>query len=229
MEAREHLSNFAMNTYGQPNIEDNLKQAIADFSITEMEKQNKLFPNDIREMLFLGLLYNKTGRFDDAIDLMERAIEISPKKQQLYFELGTSYLNKREYEKGLEELKKAFELDQEFLDARKIYAVSAIFAGKLDLAKEIMKDYGGVMVADDRFLRAFAEKNDLNSVIEILKKFLEENSDDITHRLNLAAAYVRVNERGKAIKELETVIAKEPGFKEQGEYYIKEIKAGRNP
>ena len=106
MEAREHLSNFAMNIYGQPNIDNNLKQAIADFSITEMEKQNKMFPDDIREMLFLGLLYNKTGRFDDAINVLEKALKISPKKQQLYFELGTSYLNKKEYDKGARGIEK---------------------------------------------------------------------------------------------------------------------------
>lgn len=229
MEAREHLSNFAMNVYGQPNVDAGLKEKIAVFAVDELKKQNKQFPNDIREMLFLGALYNKIGKYDEAIEILNKAKEISPKKQQLYFELSSSYLNKKEYDKGLEILRKVFELDTDFLDARKIYAVSAIFADKLNLAKEIMKDSGGVIIADDRFLRAFAQRNDLNSVIAILNKFLEENPNDIAHRLNLAAVYAQINERGKAVKELETVIAKEPKFKEQGEYYIKEIKAGRNP
>ena len=46
-------------------------------------------------MIFLATVYNKAQKYDEAIALLNKAINIAPKKQQLYFELGTSYLNKK--------------------------------------------------------------------------------------------------------------------------------------
>jgi len=40
---------------------------------------------------------------------------------------------------------------------------------------------------------------------------------------------MQIGERQKAIEQLEKVIEIEPKFKQQGEYYINQIRAGRNP
>jgi tetratricopeptide (TPR) repeat protein len=194
-----------------------------------MKKQSNQSPSDIRYMVFLGAVYNKAGQYDEAIDILQRAIKFSPKKQQLYFELGSSYLNKREYDKGFEILKKAFEFDREFLEARKIYAVAAIFAGKDDLAEELMKNYGGTIIPDERFLMAFNERKMFDKVTAISEKFVEENPENAQYRVSLAAGYLQMGERQKAIEQLQKAIELEPRFKQQGEYYINEIKAGRNP
>ena len=81
-------------------------------------------------MIFLAAVYNKTQKIRRSHKFTTKLLKIAPKKQQLYFELGTSYLNKGDYENGMAILKKAFDLDQSFGDARRIYAVSAIFAGQ---------------------------------------------------------------------------------------------------
>lgn len=232
LEAREHLASFAMQVYDQQNLDPEFvkfKESVANFAVEELKKQNIEYPNDAREMIFLGALYNKMHRFEDAVAIMQKTVELSPKKQQLYFELGTSYLNKGDYNNGLETLKKAYELDPSFLDARKIYSVAAIFADKKGLAEEIMKDYGGTLAADERFLRAYAQKKDNNSVIAILNKFIELNPNNFQYRLMMAGVDLETGKRQEAVKELEKAIELNPQFKQQGEYYIKEIKAGRNP
>ncbi len=229
MEAREHLSNLAMQVYGSPNVDQGIRDKIIVYTVNEMKKQNEQYPNDIREMIFLAAVYNKAQKYDEAISLLGKAIELSPKKQQIYFELGTSYLNKGDFEKGMDTLKKSFELDQSFLDARKIYAVSAIFAGKESLAEDLMKDYGGVVQDDERFLKAYAKINNAVKVIEILKIFIEKNPTDIQYRLNLAAVYFQNKQRGKSVEQLEKAIEVNPSFKKQGEEYISKIKAGLNP
>ena len=153
MEAREHLSSFAMQVYGNPNLDKEFKDKVANYTIDELKKQNEQYPNDIREMIFLVAVYNKTQKYDEAVSLLKWALEAAPKKQQLYFELGTSYLNKGDYENGMAILKKAFDLDQSFGDARRIYAVSAIFAGKEAFTEELMKEHGGTVQDDERFLK----------------------------------------------------------------------------
>lgn len=229
MEAREHLSNFAMQVYSNPNFDQEFRDKVANYAIDELKKQNEQYPNDIREMVFLAAVYNKVQKYDEAISLLNKAIEVSPKKQQLYFELGTSYLNKNDYEKGMATLKKAFDFDQTFTDARIIYAVSAIFAGKDALAEDLMKDHGGTIQDDERFLKAYAQKNNFEKVTAILKVFIEKNPTNIQYRLNLAAVYLQIGQRTKSIDQLQKAIEANPGFKKQGESYISEIKAGKNP
>jgi len=229
MEAREHLSSFAMQVYSNPNLDKEFKDKVANYAIDELKKQNEQYPNDIREMIFLAAVYNKTQKYEEAVSLLNKAIEISPKKQQLYFELGTSYLNKGDYENGLATLKKSFDLDQTNGEARRIYAVSAIFADKDVLAEELMKEHGGVVQDDERFLKAYAQKNNFEKVTAILKVFIEKNPTNLQYRLNLAAVYLQADYRTKSIEQLEKAIEANPDFKKQGEFYISEIKAGRNP
>ena len=229
MEAREHLSSFAMQVYGNPSLDKEFKDKVANYAIDELKKQNEQYPNDIREMIFLAAVYNKTQKYEEAISLLNKAIEIAPKKQQLYFELGTSYLNKGDNENGMATLKKSFDLDQTNGEARKIYAVSAIFAGQDALAEELMKEHGGTIQDDERFLKAYAQKNNFEKVVAILKVFIDKNPTNAQYRLNLAAVYLQAGYRTKSIEQLEKAIEANPGFKKQGEFYISEIKAGRNP
>ena len=229
MEAREHLSSFAMQVYGNPNLDKEFKDKVASYTIDELKKQNEQYPNDIREMIFLAAVYNKTQKYDEAIVLLKRALGSRSQKTAIVFELGTSYLNKGDYENGMAILKKAFDLDQSFGDARRIYAVSAIFAGQDALAEELMKEHGGTVQDDERFLKAYAQKNNFEKVTAILKVFIDKNPTNIQYRLNLAAVYLQAGYRTKSVEQLEKAIEANPNFKKQGEFYISEIKAGRNP
>lgn len=228
-EAREHLVNFAMQVSQQPAIDNNLKAEVVDYAVSEMKKQIEQAPGDIRYMVFLGALYNKVGQHDKAIEILNKAAEISPNKQQIYFELASSYLNKKDYGKALGILKKTFELDPEYWEARKIYALSAIYAGQDKLAEDLMKNYGGLIIADEGILRAFIERGDMVKVTAIWEKLIEKQPNNAQYRVSLAAGYLQSGQRQKAIEQLQKAIELEPKFKQQGEYYINEIKAGRNP
>jgi O-antigen ligase/cytochrome c-type biogenesis protein CcmH/NrfG len=228
-EAREHLISFAMQILQQPNLENNFKREVFDFSVSEMKKQVAQAPNDIRYMIFLASLYNKAGQYDDAIGLLQRAVIFSPQKQQLYFELGTSYLNKKEHNKALEVLRIAFELEPNYFEARKIYALAAIFAGKDDLAEELMENYGGIIIPDQRLINAFVERKKFAQAAAVWEKIIEQEPNNAQYHISLGATYLQMAERQKAIVQLQKAIELEPKFKEQGEYYINEIRAGRNP
>ncbi|MBI4691968.1 MAG: O-antigen ligase family protein [Candidatus Terrybacteria bacterium] len=228
-EAREHLVNFSMQVFQQPNIDNDFKTKVVDYAVLEMKKQIEQATEDIRYMVFLGTLYNKVGQYDKAVEILSKAAKLAPNKQMVHFELATSYLNKKDYEKTLDILKKAFELAPEYLEARKIYAMAAIFAGQDKLAEDLMKDYGGLIVADERILRAFIERGDIIKITAILEKFIEQEPNNAQYRVSLAAGYLQSSQRQKAIEQLQKAIDLEPKFKQQGEYYINEIRAGRNP
>jgi len=171
------------------------------FVLTDKALQNQveITPMDARHHLLYASFLSRYNKYDDAILHYEKALELSPKKQAIYFGLVSVYFNKGEKEKAFELAKVAFDLDNKYSKARDIYLSIATDTGRDDL------------------------------VVSVLQKYTEENIDDLQARLSLAVAYLNINERQKAIKEIESVIEIEPEFKEQGQYYINEIKAGRNP
>jgi len=58
---------------------------------------------------------------------------------------------------------------------------------------------------------------------------VEENPFNPQIRLSLAASYLAVGNRIQSILEIEKIIELDPDFKDQGEFFIREIRAGRNP
>ncbi len=72
-------------------------------------------------------------------------------------------------------------------------------------------------------------KNNFEKVVAILKVFIDKNPTNIQYRLNLAAVYLQKGQRTKSVEQLQKAIEANPNFKKQGEFYISEIKAGRNP
>jgi len=66
-------------------------------------------------------------------------------------------------------------------------------------------------------------------IIEVAQRRIELDPTNLQHRITLTAAYLQANRRVDAIKTLEEIIKIEPSFKEKGDFYISEIKAGRNP
>ncbi|TSD02257.1 MAG: O-antigen ligase WaaL [Parcubacteria group bacterium Athens0714_24] len=228
-EAREQLSSFASQVLVFQEADNSFKQKVFDVSVSEMKKQLDQSPTDIRYMIFLASIYNKAQRYDDSINILQKATEISPNKQQLYFELGTSYINKKDYAAAVGVLKKAFNLDQSFLEARKLYAVALIYSGNVNAADELMKDYGGTIVTDERFIFAFLTSKMYDRVIGILEKFIENDPNNYQYYVNEAVVYLNMGDRQTATEKLQKAIELNPDFKAQGEYYINEIKAGRNP
>ena len=62
-----------------------------------------------------------------------------------------------------------------------------------------------------------------------LEKVILKDPSNTQARVALAASYLESGNRAMAISTLEEVIKLTPSFKEQGTYFINEIKAGRKP
>ncbi len=229
-EAREHLANFSSRLFDFTQASDEIKMKVFDAASSEMKKQIEESPDDIRYLLFGSSLYNEAKMYDEAIVLLKKAVELSPRKQQIYFELATSYINKKDYENCVPILKTAFDLDPAYDEARVIYAMALIMSGRESEGENLLKEkYGTEILVDERLIRAYIERGDYHKVAAILEKLVEQSPDNAQYQLRLGASYLQIGQREKAIAQIQKVIELEPNFKEQGEYYINEIRAGRNP
>jgi tetratricopeptide (TPR) repeat protein len=225
-EAREQLVTFASSIARSPDVDQNTRRDILTYAREEILKQVDQSPTDARYRFFAGSYFNRIQDPDEAVMELEKAVEYSPQKQMLLFELGAAYINKGLYPQALAVFKKAYDLDPTYDEAKTIYAIGAVYAGDDKLAEQLVGPNG---FNDDRFVSAYAARGEYDKVISVWQKRVAADPNNASYHVSLAAAYLGGKQRDMAVKELQTAIKLNPQFKDQGEYYIKEIKAGRNP
>jgi len=228
-EIREQLVQAALNALNS-SADVSVKQNYFNLAQSEMVKQINKTPDDARYQLFLGTFLSRYRLFDDAAVYLEKAIALSPRKQTIYFEVGSNYINKGDTAKAVEYFKKAYELEPKFTIARDFYVVSLIYNHEQAAADKILMDaYGTVLVSSDPLVKAYLDTKQYSRVVGVWKQRVADNPNNHNAHVSLASAYLQAGERTNAIKELQEAIRINPDFKAQGEFYISEIKAGRNP
>ncbi len=150
-EAREQLVRFVTQVIQLPNVKQEIKNNLLAIAISEGKKQIDISPSDVRPRFVLGTLYNKSRLFDEAISELNNCIKLSPKKQQLYFEIADSYFEKKDSDKLYKILKTAYEIEPSNLKARQYYASATILIGNVADGAKLMQDYGGTASLSKRF------------------------------------------------------------------------------
>ena len=228
-EVREQLVRY-VNLVLTSDLSNEDKAKMAQKAIDELNLQIEQNPKSARYYLFLSAIYGSIQKQDDSLRVLEKAIELSPKKQQIYFLMADAYINKNEIGKALEILKFAYELDKSYPQSAINLAVVSIAMGNQEFAESVLKDsLGSDIVPDVQLANAYGRTGNLNKVKEIWQAFIKKEPDILEHRVHLAATYLELKDRQSAIKILEEAMSLFPDFKDQGQYFINEIKAGRNP
>lgn len=207
----------------------NVQTKFFELANREMGKLVEEKTNDARVRIFYASLLNNFGFYDKALPHLEKAVELSPNKQLILFEYGTVYLNKGEFDKALEIFERVYNLAPNFKEAEIIYRAGAIYAGKED---EINKKLGPISDkdrTDKRIINAYAKADRFDEVIKSWEIALKDDPDNAQIHLSLGASYLQIGRRQDAIDEIQKAIDLDESLKKQGEFYIKEIRAGRNP
>ena len=227
-EGREQFLQTAsrVSRFSDANIKPELKQTIITRAKDAMDEQLAIVPNDTRTLLFMGSFLGGQGRPDEALEYLEKAHELSPTKQIILFEIGSRKSGKGDHEGAFEAFKEAYDLAPENDEARKLYALSAIYVEDLDLAADLLEEEGTLAVDDTRFLRAYDSLGMHEQVIEILKKRVEKNPDNAQTYVSLAAGYLKAGDQAAAIADIRKGIEADPNFKAQGEKFINDIESG---
>lgn len=212
------------------NIDPVLKDRYAEIALKEMTNQTIDFPMDARYQLFLGTLQNRLARHQDALVSLEEALKLSPKKQSIIFEIGLAHLSLGEYQSALNEFKKAYNLEPSYADAGVMYAIGALYAKDNVLVDQILSSLPEEKIAtDERLLSAFVDTGNATRAVKAMEKRAEIMPESLDTRFRLAAGYLLVNNRTKSIEVLRQIVVDFPEARDQAEYYINEIRAGRNP
>ncbi len=229
-ETREQLLQEAIRQLRNDKTSEEVKKQFALLAEQEMKQQIALVPDDARYHVFLGSYYNQLGQFDLGLQELTKAQQLSPKKQSILMEIGNVYLNKKEYSQALAHFKTAYELDPRNESALTIYAAALVYAGKTAESDALLQaHFGATTVVDSVLVNAYAATKQYDRLIALWKDRIKQEPANGQLYVSLAASYLAAGERQNAIAQLQKAIEVNPQFKEQGEFYIKEIRAGRNP
>ena len=229
-ESLEHISQTAIAMATNQNISTEFKQELFDAVDKSFNKNLDKVPDDARYRLFYGIFLSRFGLYEKAIEQVKEAQKLSPNKQQMFFELTSNYLLNGKTNEALGSAKIAYELDTSFEEAKFIYGLTLLASGDTVTGSQILGEIPeSKLVFDDRYLTILLSLSQYQEIINIVNKRIELDPSNLQHRITLTAVYLQANRRTEAIQTLEEIIILDPTFKEQGEYYINEIKAGRNP
>jgi O-antigen ligase/tetratricopeptide (TPR) repeat protein len=229
-ETAEQLVQFAVQVKSLGAGDEQFRRDVAVYAAAEMEKELQKAPKDARLWMFLGSYWRQMGNYDGAYTALLRAHELSPNKQQIMFELAVLEYNRGNAAAALEWFKKSYDLDPSYEAGVAYYASTAIRAGNSALAEDLLMKKFGTLTPDNEFvLQAYLETKNFGRVVEIAKVRVANNPKNPQILIQLAAAYLTAGERDASVETIRSAIALDPSFKEQGEYYIKEITEGRTP
>ncbi len=151
-EALEQLARITSALISQP-VDIKVKSKFFDFTASRIEKHLERFPDDIRLHLFLGSLYNSAGiqinssYVLNARDHFQKALSLSPTKQDIYYALADNYLRTQEFDKTIDLLQRAVDLEPNNPGAHANKAVAAVLLGRNDLVSQVIQDLNQIRLS----------------------------------------------------------------------------------
>lgn len=228
-EVTEQIASNAPNILRSNLISMEEKNGFFSFARTAVEKQAADLPTDARYQLLAGTFLTETGQFDAALTYLKRAQELTPGKQIVYLQIATAEIGKGNTAVGLAALKQAYEMEPNYLEAEMSYLVGAIYAGDTALERELAADIekkSPQSLNDDRIVSAYLSMKRYGELVSVLNRRIANDPGNPQAYINLAAAYVEMNDTQNAIRVLREFAAKLPQYKPQADSYIQAIQNG---
>jgi tetratricopeptide (TPR) repeat protein len=183
-------------------------------ALTFYKRTLKFAPESARITNELGRLYYTRGDRDDAVRLLEKAIEIDPGYALPYTGLGAVFNNERKFEKAIPYLEKALALDP--TDPITYYNL-AIAHSNLGRSREAERVFKQAIQLNPRFAEAYTNLGWLytnmgrkTEAIESFKKAIETNPHIVYPYFNLAVLYEETGRIEEAVDNLQNAVRLAP-------------------
>jgi O-antigen ligase len=171
------------------NLPTEEKNAYYNFAKGAVLGQAEGFDKDARYELVAATFLAQTSSLDEAAIHFQKAAELMPGKQLIYFEYGNVLLNKGDKASALAAFKYAYDLAPEYPEAKSIYLIGAIYAGDRALESKLLSEISpDSLIFDDRVAGAYyaaGRMAEVRAIIserivrdpanaELYKKYLEQ-------------------------------------------------------
>lgn len=231
-----NLANRIRTQYPSLSAEDQAKKIndiramFGQRSDEELRKQLLETSDDVRILVFQSSYLRSTGQTEEAVQVLEKAVALSPEKQQTLFELGMTLLQMGRADEALKTFKTAYELAPENVQARMYYAAAAIYANDPALRDSLIpEEYRSQYVANDLVVRALYDTKNFGELLPLLSARVASQPTDAQVRVSIAAIEREMGDTDAAIATLEKAGADIPSFKAQADQYIAQLRSNVTP
>jgi len=207
--------NASLNRQGE-NRDRLLNQAVEELKIALI-----IIKDDINSLVGLGTAYLQLGKNDEAVKVLQKAIEIDPKNKRALTNLGLYYYNEGVTENKTEYYKKAVDLFEKVLeidpgDVKVIQRLALAYEkiGKTDKAIEAYdKAIASFPNNPDLYFNKAAllyEKGEKEEAIKLFNKVIEIAPDDQDALCNAGYTYIELENFKEALPLFERVVKLNP-------------------
>lgn len=231
-EVREQMGTMVMSVISDGNYSDEEKKELVVLAREELQKEIAHPYKDVKHLLFLGAILSRAQILDsrygpEAEILLKEALELSPTKQSLYFELAQLYASQGRLADATDVLKKAWLLEPNFNAAKVNLFMIASAAGKLDVMAEVFASID-IKTVDannlERLGQIFIGLKDNVGAAKIYEELaFHRASLNGKHHMVFAEILFRLKDYEGAIREARRAAELDTSLKESAEQFIRAI------
>jgi len=194
---------------------------------------NEYEPQNVRFMLMLVNIYLASAQTDpsylhEADNILQKAIELSPTRQELYFTLAQLRMFQGQTGEVLPYMEKAVELNEKVNISYWNYGIFAIALGQVDLgeskiqkARELGHSYE---IKDIKYLiNAYNKIGAWEKIIGLYHEWIDLAPGDAVPYASLAAAYSQIGDKQKAREYALKAAEIDPSIREEAEEFIRRL------
>lgn len=196
-----------------PEISNESKNSALVSTVEAIENELKRTPEDARILYEEAWLLRVSGLYNESIAVVEKALELSPKRQILLIEKINNLILLKDFEQARivsDEVYPSVDADARL----SIYpAISEIYLGNIEEGKEILRLAFGTHIVDiPEVLIAYYETKRYEETIAILDLQYESSGQSPEIQLRRAIVYNEAGNKEKARADVEEVIRKYPNY-----------------
>ncbi len=231
-EIRQRLVDYANEAQASGQLSPQEQTELYQYVFAELKKSIKDSPEDVKNYLYLMSVMNRFTNnpelIDEVLNLGPKAIELSPTRPHVYFELGQAAFSKKQFDQGLEYFRKAIELNPEPKESHYNYLLAGILAKRADIVEEQLREFariGYILTSRDylNLARAYFQAGNAQKFVESYAKAVELDPQNAELRAKLAAAYGEICDVENArIQVLETVKLNST-FQQEGQAFLMDL------
>lgn len=221
-EIAEQLVSYAAAVSGS-SLPDESKAPIISYAVERINEQIRARPQDARILLQATMAYRAAGDLSNALKMTEAALTLSPNKQQILIELGTTYWQLGRAVDAHAAYQKAHELAPAYDDGVTYAAAGNIVIGKYLVAQQMLQNhFGTTTVPSDILVFAYYDQKLYRDIVPLLEARLQSDGT-IDAAFRLASAYGLVGRYADARALVSATIAANPSAAAAGQQLLKQL------
>ncbi len=227
------VQDIAANLVKNPQSPAEIKNKFVVLTIDSMNKALEMEPLNARFMMMLANIYISSAASDNsylaqADALLQKALELSPTRQELYFYIGQVRMFQGRTDEALALFKRAVDLNDTVGLSHWNYGIIAIVNGQKELGEseiKIAKDSGYSFGASSikQLINAYARTNDLAHITVLYKEWISLSPNSAEPYAGLAAVYAQMGEKQKAKETALQAVALDQTYQAEAEQFIKNL------